>query len=197
MLNRRSFLSSTAAFASIAALGKSALAESCDNHPPLPSSALFDRDEEAYWAEIRKQFLIPQDEVYLNNGTVGSSPWPVLQAVFDGFRETERMAQANPEEYPIWGYEPYNSFRDPLAAFVGAQRDQIALVRNATEANSYIANGLELKAGDEVQKGDVLLILVAMKMENAIKAAGNGKVKNIKVKINDTVEKGQVIMEFE
>ena len=56
---------------------------------------------------------------------------------------------------------------------------------------------MKVKIGDEVQKGDVLLILVAMKMENAIKAAGNGKVKNIKIKINDTVEKGQVIMEFE
>jgi biotin carboxyl carrier protein len=56
---------------------------------------------------------------------------------------------------------------------------------------------LKVAVGDEVQKGDVLLILVAMKMENAIKAAGNGKVKSIKVKVNDSVEKGQVIMEFE
>jgi len=56
---------------------------------------------------------------------------------------------------------------------------------------------LKVGVGDEVQKGDVLLILVAMKMENAIKAAGSGKVKAIKVKVNDSVEKGQVIMEFE
>jgi biotin carboxyl carrier protein len=56
---------------------------------------------------------------------------------------------------------------------------------------------LKVGVGEEVQKGDVLLILVAMKMENAIKATGSGKVKAIKVKINDSVEKGQVIMEFE
>jgi biotin carboxyl carrier protein len=56
---------------------------------------------------------------------------------------------------------------------------------------------LKVAVGDEVQKGDVLLILVAMKMENAIKATGNGKVKAIKVKVNDSVEKGQVIIEFE
>src|SRR5207245_6474131 len=42
----------------------------------------------------------------------------------------------------------------PLAAFVGANRDEIALVRNATEANSFIANGLEMKAGDEVLISD-------------------------------------------
>src|SRR5439155_13110829 len=67
---------------------------------------------------------------------------------------TEKMAQKNPEEYPIWGYEPYTEFRDPLAEFVGASRDEIAILRNATEANSYIANGLEMKAGDEVLMSD-------------------------------------------
>jgi biotin carboxyl carrier protein len=36
-----------------------------------------------------------------------------------------------------------------------------------------------------------------MKMENAIKAAGDGKVKSIKVNTGDSVEKGQLIMEFE
>ena len=29
-------------------------------------------------------------------------------------------------------------------------RDEIALVRNATEANSYVANGLDMQPGDEV-----------------------------------------------
>lgn len=56
---------------------------------------------------------------------------------------------------------------------------------------------MKVKVGDEIKKGDVLLILVAMKMENAIKAAGDGKVKSIKVNTGDSVEKGQLIMEFE
>jgi selenocysteine lyase/cysteine desulfurase len=115
---------------------------------------LYDSNEEAYWAELRKQFVIPADEVYLNNGTVGSSPAPVLRAIFDGYNETEKMAQSDPEDYPIWGYAAWNEFRDPLAAFVGCKRDEIALVRNATEANSYIANGVDLKAGDEVLMTD-------------------------------------------
>ena len=120
----------------------------------LPERGLYDSNEEAYWAEMRKQFLIPADEVYLNNGTVGSCPAPVLRAVFDGYNETEKMAQSDPEDYPIWGYAAWNEFRDPLAAFVGCTRDEIAMLRNATEANSYIANGLDMKPGDEVLMTD-------------------------------------------
>lgn len=56
---------------------------------------------------------------------------------------------------------------------------------------------MKVKVGDEVKKGDILLILVAMKMENAIKATGDGIVKNIKIKTGETVEKNHIIMEFE
>ena len=37
---------------------------------------------------------------------------------------------------------------------MGSTRDEIALLRNATEANNYIANGVDLKAGDEVLMTD-------------------------------------------
>jgi selenocysteine lyase/cysteine desulfurase len=77
-----------------------------------------------------------------------------LQAVFDAYRDTERMVQEDPEDYPIWGYGPWNEYRDPLASFVGCARDELALLRNATEANNYIANGLDLKGGDEVLMTD-------------------------------------------
>jgi isopenicillin-N epimerase len=150
MLNRRGFFSSFGGLAG--AIGLSPSWESIfeQETPNLPDSSLYASNEEAYWTELRKQFLIPHDEVYLNNGTVGSSPIPVLRAVFDGYNETEKMAQADPEDYPIWGYASWNQFRDPLADFVGCKRDEIALVRNATEANSYMANGIDLKEGDEV-----------------------------------------------
>jgi selenocysteine lyase/cysteine desulfurase len=78
----------------------------------------------------------------------------VLRAVFDGYNDTEKMAQSDPEDYPIWGYGAWNEFRDPLTEFVGCTRDELALVRNATEANSYIANGLDMKPGDEVLMTD-------------------------------------------
>lgn len=167
MIDRRGFLQSFATLAGGAALPASASAASAlpgsapslierlaQAPAQLPSNSLYISNEELYWTEMRKQFLIPPDEVYLNNGTVGSSPAPVLRAVFDAYNQTEKMDQSDPEDYPIWGYAAWNEFRDPLAAFVGCTRDEIALVRNATEANSYIANGLDFKAGDEVLMTD-------------------------------------------
>jgi isopenicillin-N epimerase len=154
MLDRRNFLSATTGLAATLAFRGNLLAQLQDLPSALPDHALLDSNEDAYWAELRKQFLIPADEVYLNNGTVGSSPAPVLRAIFDGYATTEKLDQHEPEDYPIWGYAAWNEFRDPLAAFVGCTRDEIALLRNATEANSYIANGLDLKPGDEVLMTD-------------------------------------------
>lgn len=51
--------------------------------------------------------------------------------------------------------------------------------------------------GQEVKKGDSLVILEAMKMENIIKSAGTGVVKSILVKQKDAVEKNQVLIEME
>src|SRR5881628_3272552 len=150
MLNRRSFLANASGLAATLAFRDGLFAQLEKAPSSLPDQKLYEKNEDAYWSELRKQFLIPEDEVYLNNGTVGSSPAPVLRAIFDGYHQTEKMDQQDPEDYPIWGYAAWNEFRDPLAEFVGCKRDEIALVRNATEANSYIANGVDLKAGDEV-----------------------------------------------
>ena len=154
LLDRRRFLTTTSALAAGLALRQPLSAQLEKVPTGLPDQSLFEKNQDAYWAELRKQFLIPEDEIYLNNGTVGSSPVPILKAVFDSYTQTEKMDQQDPEDYPIWGYAAWNEFRDPLAAFVGCRRDEIALLRNATEANSYIANGVDMKAGDEVLMTD-------------------------------------------
>jgi hypothetical protein len=120
MLDRRRFLTSGVALGGFTVFNKQLFAKIASAPRHLPTAALYDSDEDSYWAEIRKQFLIPEDEVFLNNGTVGSSPAPVLRAVFDAYNEIERMAPEDPEDYPLWGYgpRPFNQFRDPVAALL-------------------------------------------------------------------------------
>lgn len=53
-----------------------------------------------------------------------------------------------------------------------------------------------VEAGQEIKKGDQLLILEAMKMENVLKAPGDGTVVSIEVSKGDSVEKGQILIKF-
>ena len=53
-----------------------------------------------------------------------------------------------------------------------------------------------VKEGDTVKKGDGLLLLEAMKMENILKSIGDGVVKKIHVSEKDKVDKGQLLISF-
>jgi len=54
-----------------------------------------------------------------------------------------------------------------------------------------------IKTGQIVKKGEILMILDAMKMKNKLKANMDGKVKSIAVKMGDKVSKGTVLLELE
>ena len=54
-----------------------------------------------------------------------------------------------------------------------------------------------VKEGDHVQAGDKLLILEAMKMENAIKSTGEGIIKKIHASKGQAVEKNQLLIDFQ
>ena len=58
---------------------------------------------------------------------------------------------------------------------------------------------LEIKVskGDKVKKDDSLLILEAMKMENVLTSPKDGVISEVIVKINETVDKGTVLLNFE
>jgi biotin carboxyl carrier protein len=55
---------------------------------------------------------------------------------------------------------------------------------------------ISVSEGAAVKKGDKILVLEAMKMENAIKSSGDGIVARVLVSKGQTVEKNQVLVEF-
>lgn len=54
-----------------------------------------------------------------------------------------------------------------------------------------------VEAGQAVNKGDALIILEAMKMENVLKSAGEGVVKSVEIEKGNAVEKGQLMITME
>ena len=56
---------------------------------------------------------------------------------------------------------------------------------------------IEVEVGQEVKKGDVVVILESMKMEIPVEAESDGKVASILVKEEDFVDEGDVIVTFE
>ena len=86
---------------------------------------------------------------------------------------------------------------DQLLASMGLQE------RKSRKSNQIKAPmpGMILKIlvteGQQVVKGDPVLILEAMKMENVFKASGDARVKEIRVSENSAVEKGQVLLVLE
>lgn len=53
-----------------------------------------------------------------------------------------------------------------------------------------------VKAGQEISEGQEIMILEAMKMENAIKSPQDGTIASVQVSKLDKVEKNQILIEF-
>lgn len=118
----------------------------------LPPAELRASDAEAYWLKIRKdQFFLPEWRSFLNNGSLGVAPRPVVAAVSEFL---ENAAALTSDEYPRWGYETLDLERQEMADFLGCKKDELAFTHCATEGISTVAMGLDLKAGDEVVMTD-------------------------------------------
>jgi L-cysteine/cystine lyase len=97
-------------------------------------------DDEKFWSMVRQQFPLIRDWAYLNNGTMGPSPYPVIEAVRKGMMDGDQFGN----------YGGWEITSKKLAAFVGAHEDEIALTHNVTDGINIACWGLPLKKGDEV-----------------------------------------------
>ena len=92
------------------------------------------------------------------------------------------------------------SVKDPfdlLLEGLGMQTSINKKINNLKAPMPGLIQSVAVTQGQEVHKGDTLLVLVAMKMENVIKSSGTGIVKTLKISSGEIVEKNQVLIEFQ
>jgi selenocysteine lyase/cysteine desulfurase len=93
------------------------------------------------WDVVRAAFMIPDDRIYLNVGTLGPQPRVVVDAVIE---HTRRVAMTLPPAVQ------WDEIKTRTGALLNGDPAGFVFPRNTTEAMSFVANGLELAAGDEV-----------------------------------------------
>jgi selenocysteine lyase/cysteine desulfurase len=103
--------------------------------------------DETYWGEIQQAFSVTRSLINLNHGGVGSSPRIVTEALVRYIWEQEEAPV-----YTMWEIlEPRREVvRVGLAKLFGCDPEEIALVRNASEALEILLMGIDLQSGDEV-----------------------------------------------
>ncbi len=113
-----------------------------------------DESDPAFWHRLRDQFYIMPGEAYFNAATLGATPRPVLERVIEDMRTVETMITRwdyTPKtEDLISGYSPALSVREKLGRLLNAEARDLALTQNSTMGMNFIAQGIRLKAGDEV-----------------------------------------------
>jgi len=91
----------------------------------------------------------------------------------------------------------YQSELDVLLQSMGLSSQNQKKVRELKSPMPGLIKKVHIKVGDEIKKGEPLLVLEAMKMENILKAPVDVKVSQIKVVEGNTVEKNQILVVFE
>jgi biotin carboxyl carrier protein len=86
--------------------------------------------------------------------------------------------------------------QDLLLEKLGIAQSKVHLASEIKAPMPGLILDVLINEGDNIQKGDVLLVLEAMKMENSIKASSAGVVKTVLVEIGQSVEKNQVMIQF-
>lgn len=103
------------------------------------------------------------------------------------------LIKINNTKYPVSVKDRFDILLDQL----GMSNAHSSKVNDLKAPMPGLIVDIKVKVGDTVKKGDTILILEAMKMENVLKATGEGIIKAIKIAPKQNVEKNQVMIEFE
>jgi DNA-binding transcriptional MocR family regulator len=119
---------------------------SADTRSPEEAAA-----DEDLWREVQQAFTVDRSLINLNNGGVSPSPRIVQEA----HKRRLDFSNENPARN-LWEIlEPQKeNVRTGLARLFGADPEEIAITRNASESLETCLLGLDLQRGDEVVTSD-------------------------------------------
>jgi len=102
-------------------------------------------------AQLRRQWLFPPEITFLNHGSFGPAPRPVL----DARQRWLEVVQSNPMDFFVRKYGGHlDVVRERLGAYVGAAARDLAFIANATVGMNAVAASVRLQPGDEVLLND-------------------------------------------
>ena len=106
-----------------------------------------DPADERYWEMVKKQFTVPDNLMMVNAANLCPSPYFINDLIATAMRDLEKDVSF--QFRSRFGEKRARSIA-MMAQFTGVSKEEIGIVRNTTEANTLIVQGLDLKPGDEV-----------------------------------------------
>jgi isopenicillin-N epimerase len=101
--------------------------------------------------DIREQYLLDPEVVFLNHGSFGACP----KLVFETYQYWQRELERQPVDFIGWrGPQFLVEARERLAEYLHAPVDGLVYFSNSTTAMNMVARSLDLKSGDEVLTTD-------------------------------------------
>lgn len=104
------------------------------------------------FARIRELFPIREQLVYFNNGSIGAMSTRVIDAVNAFLADVRDRGRTN---YPDWCRFAEHEIKADIGRLIGADRREIAFVKNTTEGLCNVANGIDWREGDNVVIADI------------------------------------------
>ena len=143
-MNKRSFIKNAALSGIGATLGMDALASLFDAKKNVSATAL--AADDAFWKNIRNQYILKPDYINLENGFYNFIPQPTLEKYIEHIRHINfhgshymRTVQRDNKK----------RMAAKLAEVAGCSPDELIITRNTTESLDLIIAGQDWKAGDE------------------------------------------------
>jgi cysteine desulfurase/selenocysteine lyase len=107
-------------------------------------------DERPPFSELRKDFPLLSEVIYLDSASMSLSPEPVLMAVLEYERNYRALAGKRTHRLGGIATHRYWHAHQKVAEFIGGETGVTVFLKNVTEAIGLVSEGLSWQAGDRV-----------------------------------------------